>query len=348
MARKRMAQAIQDALAEEMERDKRVIVLGEDVEASMFGETAGLHDRFGPERVRNTPISEALISGMAVGAAAAGYRPVCHLMYGNFIYTGLDAIANQAAKLRYMTGGQIALPLVYMAVIGGGKSTAAQHSDCIYPALMNLGGLKVVVASEPADAKGLLKAAIRDDNPVVFLQAAGRSREQHLVPDDDDYVLPLGRAAIKREGRDITLVAIGSMVKQALLAADELATQGIAAEVLDPRTLFPLDEDAILASVMKTGRLVVVDEAHSTCGAASYISAIAAERAFTALKGPVRRLTVGDVAMPFSPPLEEALRPGKTEIVQAALAAMQLSADPLRPHQHGCSSTGACSCGGLS
>lgn len=325
-----MVQAIQEALAEEMQRDPRVIVFGEDVEASMFGETAGLRERFGPRRVRNTPISEALISGMAVGAAAAGYRPVCHLMYGNFIYTGFDAIANQAAKLRYMTGGQVTLPLVYMGVIGGGKSTAAQHSDCIYPALMNLGGVKVVVASEPADAKGLLKAAIRDDNPVVFLQAAGRSREQHFVP-DETYVLPLGRAAIKREGRDVTLVAIGSMVKQALLAARELAAQGIEAEVLDPRTLVPLDEAAILASVRRTGRLVVVDEAHSTCGAASHISAIVAERAFSALKGPVRRVTVGDVAMPFSPPLEEALRPGQADIVQAALAAMR-GTDPARLH----------------
>lgn len=329
MAKKRMVQAIQEALAEEMERDPRVIVFGEDVEASMFGETAGLRDRFGAERVRNTPISEALISGMAVGAAAAGYRPVCHLMYGNFIYTGFDAIANQAAKFRYMTGGQVKLPLVYMGVIGGGKSTAAQHSDCIYPALMNLGGLKVVVASEPADAKGLLKAAIRDDNPVVFLQTAGRSREQYLVP-DEDYVLPLGRAAIKREGRDITIIAIGAMVKQALLAAHELASLGIEAEVLDPRTLFPLDEDAILASVRKTGRLVVVDEAHNTCGAASHISAIASERAFSALKGPVRRLTVGDVAMPFSPPLEEALRPSKKDIVQAALAAVRTGGSQIR------------------
>lgn len=329
MARRRMAQAIQEALAEEMARDPRVIVFGEDVEASMFGETAGLRDSFGPDRVRNTPISEALISGMAVGAAAAGYRPVCHLMYGNFIYTGFDAIANQAAKLRYMTGGQITLPLVYMGVIGGGKSTAAQHSDCIYPALMNLGGMKVIVASDPADAKGLLKAAIRDDNPVVFLQAAGRSREQHLVP-DEDYVLPIGEAVIKREGRDITIVAIGSMVKQALLAAEDLAAQGITAEVLDPRTLFPLDENAILASVIKTGRLIVVDEAHSTCGAASYISAIVAERAFTALKGPARRLTVGDVAMPFSPPLEDALRPGKADIVQAVLAATH--PDKIHPH----------------
>lgn len=311
-----MVHAIQEALAEEMERDPRVIVFGEDVDASMFGETAGLHDRFGPDRVRNTPICEALISGMAVGAAAAGYRPVCHLMYGNFIYTGFDAIANQAAKLRYMTGGQIALPLVYMAVIGGGKSTAAQHSDCIYPALMNLGGLKVVVPSDPADAKGLLKAAIRDDNPVVFLQAAGRSKEKSEVP-DGDYIVALGEAAIKRPGQDVTIVAIGNMVRQALLAAQELAAGGVDVEVLDPRTLYPLDEDAILSSVRRTGRMVIVDEAHSTCGAASHISAITAERAFEALKAPVRRVTVADVAMPFSPPLEQALRPGKDDIVRA-------------------------------
>ena len=326
MSRRRMVQAIQEALAEEMERDARVLVFGEDVEASMFGETAGLSERFGASRVRNTPISEALLSGMAVGAAAAGYRPVCHLMYGNFIYTGFDAIANQAAKFRYMTGGQVKLPLVYMGVIGGGKATAAQHSDCIYPALMNLGGLKVVVASDPGDAKGLLKAAIRDDNPVVFLQAAGRSREQYPVPDDEDYVLPLGQAAVKREGRDLTIVAIGSMVKQALLAANELASQGIEAEVIDPRTLFPLDEDAILRSVSRTGRLVIADESHSTCGAASYISAIAGERAFAALKAPVCRVTVGDVAMPFSPPLEDALRPGKAEIVRAALGLVEANA----------------------
>lgn len=292
----------------------------------MFGETAGLLERFGASRVRNTPISEALLSGMAVGAAAAGYRPVCHLMYGNFIYTGFDAIANQAAKFRYMTGGQVKLPLVYMGVIGGGKATAAQHSDCIYPALMNLGGLKVVVASDPGDAKGLLKAAIRDDNPVVFLQAAGRSREQYPVPDDEDHVLPLGKAAVKREGRDLTIVAIGGMVKQALLAAQELASQGIEAEVIDPRTLFPLDEDAILLSVARTGRLIVVDEAHNTCGAASYISAIAGERAFTALKAPVCRITVGDVAMPFSPPLEDALRPSKAEIVRAAIRLTEANA----------------------
>ncbi len=317
--KKRILHAINEALLEEMERDPRVILLGEDVEASMFGDTAGLYDRFGSERVRNTPICEALITGMAVGLAAAGYRPVCHMMYGNFLYTGLDAIANQAAKLRYMSGDQISLPLVYMAVIGGGKSTAAQHSDCIYPALMNVGGLKVVVPSDPADAKGLLKAAIRDDNPVVFLQAAGRAGEYGYIP-EGNWVVPLGKAAIKRKGRDVTLVAIGNMVRQALWAAQELAAEGIEAEVVDPRTLHPLDEDAILSSVRRTGRLIVIDEAHSACGAASHISAIAAEQAFRALKAPVQRLCVPDATMPFSPPLEQALLPGKDDIVRSARA----------------------------
>jgi pyruvate dehydrogenase E1 component beta subunit len=320
-----MFQAINAALAEEMERDPRVILLGEDVEASMFGDTAGLSDRFGPDRVRNTPICEALITGMAVGLAAAGYRPVCHMMYGNFLYTGFDAIANQAAKLRYMTGGQIALPLVFMAVIGGGKSTAAQHSDCMYPALMNVGGLKVVVPADPADAKGLLKSAIRDDNPVVFLQAAGRAGEFGDIP-SGDRVLPLGKASIKREGRDVTIVAIGNMVRQALWAAHELCADGIDAEVLDPRTLHPLDEWAILSSVRRTGRLVVVDEAHSACGAASHIAAIAAERAFDALKAPIRRVCVADVAMPFSAPLEQALLPGKDDIVRAVRSVLPHSA----------------------
>ena len=180
MASKRMIQAINDALVEEMERDPRVILFGEDVKISLFGDTRGLHEHFGSDRMRNTPICETLMTGMAVGAAAAGYRAICHMMFGNFLYTGFDAIANQAAKLRYMTGGQITLPLVYMAVMGGGKSAAAQHSDSMHPMLMNLGGLKVVVPSSPADAKGLLKAAIRDDNPVVFLQpaaaAANRAR----------------------------------------------------------------------------------------------------------------------------------------------------------------------------
>lgn len=316
MTKRSLIAAVNDAIAEEMERDPRVVLFGEDVETSLFGDTAGLSARFGTERVRNTPISETVMTGMAVGAAAVGYRPICHLMYGNFIYTGFDAIANQAAKLRYMTGGQLKLPLVYIASIGGGKSAAAQHSDTIYPVLMNLGGLKVVVPSNPADAKGLMKAAIRDDNPVVFLEVGGRSGRRVEMP-EGEHLVDLGRAEIKRSGTDVTLVAIGSMVAHALAASEDLAQQGIEAEVVDPRSLVPLDKAAILGSVRKTGRLVVVDESRDACSAASYIASLVADEAFSALKGPVRRVTVPDVAIPYAPSLEKAVLPDAAAIVAA-------------------------------
>lgn len=327
MSRKRLIQAMNEALHEEMERDERVIVFGEDVEIGMFGDTKGLAAKFGKQRVRNTPISEALMTGMAVGAAAAGYRPICHLLFGNFIYTGFDAIANQAAKLRYMTGGQIRLPLVYMATMGAGRSSAAQHSDAPYPALMNLGGIKVVIPTTPADAKGLLKAAIRDDNPVVFLQPARRGGEQSDIP-DGEHLVPLGVADIKRPGQHVTLVGIGSMMRPALRAAEDLAKEGISVEVIDPRTLYPLDRETILASVRKTGRLVVVDEARGTCGAASEIAASVAESAFSSLKAGIRRLTVADTAMPFSPGLEDAVLPNEKTILEAVRAIAQVGASP--------------------
>ena len=304
MAKKRLIQAINEALVEEMERDPRVILFGEDVKISLFGDTKGLAERFGEQRVRNTPISETVMTGMAVGAAAAGYRVVCHMMFANFLYTGFDAIANQAAKLRYMTAGQIRLPLVYMAVMGAGRSAGAQHSDVPYPMLMNLGGIKVAVPSTPADAKGLLKAAIRDDNPVVFLQPARRGGEQGDVP-DGEHLVALGTPTSSAPETDVTVVAIGAMVRHALRAAEMLTSEGISVEVIDPRTLFPLDEETILRSVRKTGRLVVVDEARTTCSAASEIAAIAAEKAFHSLKAPVRRVTVPDVAIPYSPNARE-------------------------------------------
>lgn len=321
MARKRMIQAINEALAEEMERDPRVILFGEDVEISVMGDTRGLHARFGPDRVRNTPICETLMTGMAVGAAAAGYRPVCHMMYGNFMYTGFDSIANQAAKLRYMTGGQITLPIVYMGVFGGGRSSAAQHSDAMHPVFMNLGGVKVVLPGSPADAKALLKAAIRDDNPVIFLQAAGRGGEAGEVP-DEEVVATLGEVVTVRPGRDVTLVAIGSMVAPARRAADELAKQGIEAELIDPRTLWPLDTEAIIASVERTGRLVVVDESRDACSAASHIVAVVAGEAFGALKSAPLRVTVPDVAVPYSPPLEKRVVPDAARIGEAVRRAV--------------------------
>lgn len=311
-----MIHAINDALREEMARDDRVILFGEDVGISIFGDTRGLQTQFGSDRVRNTPISESLLTGMAVGAAAAGHRVVCHLMYANFLYTGYDAIANQAAKLRLMTGGQIRLPIVYMAVAGGGRSSAAQHSDSPHPSLMNLGGVCVVCPGTPADAKGLLKAAIRSDDPVVYLQPASRGGELGEVP-DEDVVIPLGQAKIIRPGKDVTIVAIGSMVRTALKAADVLAERGVDAEIIDPRTLFPLDKDTVLASVGRTGKLVVVDEARDACSAASHIAAIVADEGFASLRAPIRRVTVRDLPMPYSPPLERAVIPDVDQVVAA-------------------------------
>ncbi|MBT4204361.1 alpha-ketoacid dehydrogenase subunit beta [Hyphomicrobiales bacterium] len=313
MSRMRMMPAINSALIEEMDRDKKVILYGEDAGISLLGQTTGLQERFGKDRVRDTPICENIMTGMAVGAAAAGYRPICHLLYGNFIYTGFDSIANQAAKLKYMTGGQITLPIVYMAVIGGGRSAAAQHSDTPYPALMNLGGIKVVVPSSARSAKGLLKAAIRDDNPVFYL-TAGSSGKPEEVP-DDDFILPIGKAEILREGNDITIVAIGPMVLKAVEASLALEKIGIHAEVIDLLSLLPIDEETIINSVKKTGRLVIVDEARDVCSAASHIAAIAADKAFNSLKSPVKRVTVDNLAIPYSPILEDQVIPNVENIV---------------------------------
>jgi len=317
MARRRYTQAINDALFEEMERDPKVIVFGEDVELAIFGDTRGLLEKFGPNRIRNTPICEATLTGMAVGAAAAGYRVVLHMMFSNFLYTGFDAIANQMAKLRLMTGGQLELPITVMAGYGGGRSNAAQHSDTPHPLIMNLGGLNVAVPATPADAKGLLKEAIRGRNPTFFLEASGRGGDSGEVP-EGDYTVPFGKAFIAREGTDVTLIAIGTMLKPALAAAKKLEAAGVSAEVLDPRTLVPLDEESILRSVRKTGRCVVIDEARDRCSAASHIAAVIADKAFSSLKGPVKRVTVPDVAMPYAPNAEARVFPNEEHIIAAA------------------------------
>jgi len=319
MPRQRTIQAINDALREEMRRDERVILFGEDVRASIFGDTRGLYEEFGPERVRDTPICEALITGMAVGAAATGLRVVCHMMFANFLYTGFDAIANQAAKLRYMTGGQIKLPLVFMASCSGGRSSAAQHSDSVHPLFMNLGGLQVATPATPADAKGMLKTAIRSDNPTMYLVAGGRGGAAGEVP-EGDHVVPLGKAIIHPGGDDLTLVAIGSMVQPSLQAAETLASEGLSVEVVDPRWMVPLDEESILRSVAKTGRLMIVDEARDRCSAASHIAALVVERGFETLRAPIRRVTVPNVAIPFSPPLEQAVIPNAARIAAVARA----------------------------
>lgn len=315
MAKRRLIQAINDTLFEEFRRDTSVILFGEDVEISLFGDTRGLSQEFGPARIRNTPISEALITGMALGAAAAGHRVVAHLMFSNFMYTGFDSIANQASKLRYMTGGQVNFPVTYIAAYGGGKSIAAHHSDTPYPLLMNLGGINVVVPSTAFDAKGLLKTCIRGNDPSFFLEAGGRGGEMGEVP-DEDYTIPLGKGVIRIEGADVTIVAIGSMVKLAMTAATGLNKDGISAEVIDPRTLVPLDEDMILSSVKKTGRLVIVDESRDRCSAASHISAVVADRAFNDLKAPIKRVTVANVAMPYAPNLERLVMPSVDRILE--------------------------------
>jgi pyruvate dehydrogenase E1 component beta subunit len=321
MAKRRYIQAINDALFEEMERDPKLILFGEDVELAMMGDTRGLLAKFGRNRIRNTPICEATLTGMSVGAAAAGYRVILHLMFSNFMYTGFDAIANQMAKLRLMTGGQLRLPITVLCGYGGGRSNAAQHSDTPYSLLMNLGGINVLTPSNAADAKGLLKQAIRGDNPSFFMEASGRGGETGEVP-DGDHLVPFGKAAVLREGQAATIVAIGHMVKHALEAAGQLAKQGIVVEVIDPRTLVPLDEAAIIRSVEKTGHLVVVDEARDRCSAASQIAAIVADKAFRALKGPIKRVTVPNVAMPYAPVGEQRLLPNPASIAAAVTAAL--------------------------
>jgi acetoin:2,6-dichlorophenolindophenol oxidoreductase subunit beta len=319
MARRRLIEAVNDALVEEMERDPKVVVYGEDVELSIMGDMRGLHERFGHDRIRNTPICEATLTGMAVGLASAGYRPVLHMMFANFIYTGMDAIANQMAKLRLMTGGQLELPVTVIAGYGGGAANAAQHSDSSYPALMNLGGINVLTPSTAADAKGLLKTAIRGRNPSFFLEPSGRGGDQGDVP-DGEHLVPFGIASVLRAGDDVTLVAIGRMVKPALAAADALAGQGIEIELIDPRTLVPFDETTVLTSVARTGRLVIVDEARECCSAASQIAALVAEQGFESLRAPIQRVTTPNVAMPYAPNTEARVIPGEAKITDAVLA----------------------------
>jgi acetoin:2,6-dichlorophenolindophenol oxidoreductase subunit beta len=298
-------QAINQALAEEMQRDPLTFLMGEDVVLGAFGATKGLIDKFGPNRVRNTPISEAGFVGAAVGAAMAGTRPICEVEFASFFYCAFDQVCNQAAKLRYMSGGQATLPITFRAVYGAMGGAAAQHSETVYAQFLSVPGLKLAVPSGPADMKGLLKTAIRDNNPVIVFEhgALGRLREE--VP-DGDYLVPLGKAAVKRQGEHATVVAIGAMVPKAMKVADKLAKEGISIEIVDPRTLIPLDEAAILASVAKTNHAVVADEGHLRGGAAADLAAIIAEKGFDTLDAPVKRVASLDVPIPFSPPLEKA------------------------------------------
>jgi len=315
------ANAIQAALAQAMAEEASVIVLGEDVELSTIGATKGLIEKFGANRVRNSPISEATVVGSCVGAAACGLRPVMDLMFSSFFYVALDQVANQAARLRYMSGGQVSLPLVLFAGTGPSGSAAAQHSENPHPLLMSLSGIKVVFPSTPADAKGLLLASIRDPDPVVFLLDLMLAGSRGDVPEGTGAI-PLGQGTIRRPGTDVTIVAIGSAAPQALTAAAKLEETGISAEVIDPRTLVPCDWPLIFESVRRTGRLVVADPARRTCGAAAEIAARAMESCWSDLRSAPVRVTWEDVPIPFSPVLEQAVTVSAEKIRAAATVAL--------------------------
>lgn len=307
------------AQREEMARDESVIMIGEDISLYAAGGAYGDVDR---KRIRSAPISENGFAGMAVGAAMTGLRPIVDLTIANFVYLASDPIINQAARLHYMTGGQFQVPVVYRASMWHNQSNAAQHSDRPYPMFMNVPGLKVVVPATPTDAKGLLKAAIRDNNPVLVFEDNDLWGKKEEVPLDPDFVIPLGKADIKRAGDDVTIVSVAGCLQPSLAAAKLLAEEGIEAEVVDLRTLLPLDTDAILGSLGKTGRLVIADYAHRTCGAAAEIAAIVAEEGHHLLKKPLRRVVTPDVPIPFSPSMEKPLYPSKNAIAEAVRQVM--------------------------
>jgi acetoin:2,6-dichlorophenolindophenol oxidoreductase subunit beta len=316
-------QAINQALTEEMERDERVVLVGEDVAGpgGPFGVTRGLLEKFGDKRVRDTPICEATLVGLGVGSAAVGLRPVVEIMFFDFAMIAMDQIVNQAAKFRYFSGHS--LPLVIRTMCGAGGPNGAQHSQSFEAWYSAVPGLKVVLPSNAADAKGLLKASIRDDDPVLFIDTLGLLTARRDVPVGGDFVLPLGVADVRRAGEDLTVVAIGRQVDRALEAAEALAAEDVSVEVVDPRTLSPLDADTIVASIARTGRLVVAQEATSPYSFASEICALAAERCLSDLKAPPVRVTAPFVNVPTPVPLAEARAPGVEEIRAGVLATMR-------------------------
>jgi len=313
------ADAVREAIAEEMRRDPRVVLMGEDVAeaGTAFKVLAGLVQEFGPSRVIDTPISEAGFTGLGVGAAMTGMRPVVDIMFGDFLTLVMDQLANQAAKIHYMSGGKWKVPLVVRTTLGATRRSAAQHSQSLHAWPSHIPGLKVAVPSTPRDAKGLMKAAIRDDNPVVFFEDKMQYKLKGPVP-SDEYVIPLGLADIKREGSDITIVATSSMVQVALGAARMLEEIGIDAEIVDPRTTWPLDEKTIVESVKKTSRAIVMDEGYGRYGVAAELAAVVAEGAFYDLDAPVTRLGALHVPIPFSPPLEDATVPTEQSVFDTA------------------------------
>jgi len=328
-AKKRMLtgnKAMAEAIAQEMENDKNVFVIGEDIGkyGGIFGSTQGLMEKFGPERVLDTPISETAFIGAAIGAAAEGMRPIAELMFVDFFGVCMDQIYNHMAKIPYMSGGNVRLPMVLMTAVGGGYSDAAQHSQTLYATFAHMPGMKVVAPSTPYDLKGMMTSAIRDDNPVVFmfhksLQGLGWMDQLDYavghVP-EESYTVPLDKANVMREGKDVTIVGIQMMTHFAMEAAERLAKDGIEAEVIDLRSLAPIDKDTIINSVKKTHRLVVVDEDYRSYGMTAEIAAIVSEEALYELESPIKRLAIPDVPIPYSHVLEDFVLPGPTQIAE--------------------------------
>ena len=316
-----LGEAVREALAEEMRRDSRVFIMGEDVAeaGTTFKVLTGLVQEFGPERVLDTPISEPGFTGIGVGAAMTGLRPVVDIMFGDFAGLIMDQMANQAAKVHYMSGGRWKVPMVLRTTLGASRRSAAQHSQSLHAWFCHIPGLKVVLPSTPYDAKGLLKSAIRDDNPVVFYEDKMMYKLKGPVP-EEDYTIPLGVADVKREGEDLTIVATSSMVQVALGAAKMLEEYDVSAEVVDPRTLWPLDEETLIESARKTSRVMVVDEGYERYGAGAELVTVIQAGAFYDLEAPVKRMGAMHVPIPFSPPLEDATVPTEASVFEAAMA----------------------------
>ena len=319
MSEKIFAEAINEAIAEEMRRDENVFIMGEDIRLSVYGATANLLNEFGEDRVLDTPLSENGFFGAAIGGSLVGMRPIVETVT-SFMWVAMDQLISQAAKMRYMFGGQATLPVVYRASMMYGSGSAAHHSDRPYPMFMNMPGIKIAVPANSSDAKGLLKTAVRDDDPVIIFEDANLYGTRGEVTDEN---IPFGKAQIMKEGTDCTIVGIAGSVNLSLSAAIELEKEGISAEVINPRTLVPLDKDTILNSVEKTGRLIVVDPAHKVCSAASEISSIVAEEGFWFLQSPIMKVASEQVHIPYTPSLEKLVYPNQQKVIAAVKKTME-------------------------
>lgn len=321
MAQTVFVEAINQAISEEMARDENVFIMGEDIRRAVYGATQDLLNDYGEKRVLDTPLSEEGFFGAAIGASLVGMRPIVETLT-SFMWVGMDQLISQAAKMRYMFGGQATLPVVYRATMFYGGGSAAHHSDRSYPMFMNMPGIKIVVPSNPADMKGLLKASVRDNDPVIIFEDGTLFGMRGEVPDNADLpqgelVVPFGEAKVVREGTDVTIVGIGGAVNHAAAVADQLAGEGISVEVIDPRTLVPFDKQTVLDSVEKTGRLVIADPAHKVCSAASEIASIVAEEGFWSLTAPIQKVASEQVHIPYTPSLEKHVYPDVPKITAA-------------------------------